>query len=99
MGENIDFTKTEICAEIYIGDEAVEILGKYFFGVSTDLPLIIKGESVFSLYDIRVSRRTDGIYKIEFPGDQIFLEEREPNCMDYIIYLNGKPDGKDISSI
>jgi hypothetical protein len=97
--ENIDFTKTEICSEIYIGDEAVEILGKYFFGVSTDLPLIIKDNSIISLYEIKVSKRTDGIYKFEFPQNFLPLEEKNPDCKDYIIQLNRKIDGKDISSI
>lgn len=99
MMENIDFTKTEICSEIYIGDEAIEILGKYFSGVSIDLPLIIKDNLVISLYEIKVSKRTDGIYKFEFPQDILPLDEKNPGCNDYIICLNGKIDGKDISSI
>ena len=96
--KKINFNNTEICKEIYIGDEAVEILGRYFLGISPDLPLVVEAGSVISLFEIKVSLRSDGKYKFDFKGPRITLTEKDPNCEEYVIYLNGEPYGKISSS-
>lgn len=96
--KKIDFSSTEICKDIYIGDEAVEILGKYFLGISPDLPLIVEAGSVISLFEIKVSLRSDGKYKFDFKGPRVTLTEKNPGCEEYVIYLNGEPHGKISSS-
>ena len=96
--KKIDFSSTEICKDIYIGDEAVEILGKYFLGISPDLPLIVEAGSVISLFEIKVSLRSDGKYKFDFKGPRVTLTEKNPECEEYVIYLNGEPHGKISSS-
>ena len=96
--KKIDFSNTEICKEIYIGDEAVEILGRYFLGISLDLPLVVEAGSVISLFEIKVSLRSDGKYKFDFKGSRVTLTEKNPGCEEYVIYLNGEPYGKISSS-
>ena len=96
--KKIDFSNTEICKEIYIGDEAVEILGRYFLGISPDLPLVVDAGSVISLFEIKVSLRSDGKYKFDFKGPRVTLTEKNPGCEEYVIYLNGEPYGKISSS-
>lgn len=96
--KKIDFSSTEVCKDIYIGDEAMEILGKYFLGISPDLPLIVEAGSVISLYEIKVSLRSDGKYKFDFKGPRVTLTEKNPGCEEYVIYLNGEPHGKISSS-
>lgn len=96
--KKIDFSNTEICKEIYIGDEAVEILGRYFLGISPDLPLVVEAGSVISLFEIKVSLRSDGKYKFDFKGSRVTLTEKNPDCEEYVIYLNGEPYGKISSS-
>ena len=96
--KKIDFSNTEICKEIYIGDEAVEILGRYFLGISPDLPLVVEAGSVISLFEIKVSLRSDGKYKFDFKGPRVTLTEKNPGCEEYVIYLNGEPYGKISSS-
>jgi hypothetical protein len=96
--KKIDFSNTEICKEIYIGDEAVEILGRYFLGISPDLPLVVEAGSVISLFEIKVSLRSDGKYKFDFKGPRVTLTEKNPDCEEYVIYLNGEPYGKISSS-
>lgn len=93
-----DFSNTEICKDIFIGDDAVEILGRYFLGVSSDLPLIMEAGSIISLYEIKVSLRSDGKYRFDFKGPRVTLTEKNPGCEDYVIYLNGEPYGKISSS-
>lgn len=96
--KKIDFSNTEVCKDIYIGDEAMEILGKYFLGISPDLPLIVEAGSVISLFEIKVSLRSDGKYKFDFKGPRVTLTEKNPGCEEYVIYLNGEPHGKISSS-
>lgn len=96
--KKISFNNTEICKEIYIGDEAVEILGRYFLGISPDLPLVVEAGSVISLFEIKVSLRSDGKYKFDFKGSRVTLTEKNPGCEEYVIYLNGEPYGKISSS-
>lgn len=93
-----DFSNTEICKDIFIGDDAVEILGRYFLGVSSDLPLIMEAGSIISLFEIKVSLRSDGKYRFDFKGPRVTLTEKNPGCEDYVIYLNGEPYGKISSS-
>ena len=93
-----DFSNTEICKDIFIGDDAVEILGRYFLGVSSDLPLIMEAGSIISLFGIKVSLRSDGKYRFDFKGPRVTLTEKNPGCEDYVIYLNGEPYGKISSS-
>lgn len=95
---SVNFNKTEICKEIYIGEEALGILGKYFLGISPDLPLIVEAGSVISLYEIRVSLRSDGKYRFDFKGPRVTLTEKNPGCDEYVIYLNGEPYGTISSS-
>ena len=94
----IDFSNTEICKDIFIGDDAVEILGRYFLGISPDLPLVVEAGSVISLFEIKVSLRSDGKYKFDFKGSRVTLTEKNPGCEEYVIYLNGEPYGKISSS-
>ena len=89
-----DFSNTEICKDIFIGDDAVEILGRYFLGISPDLPLVVEAGSVISLFEIKVSLRSDGKYKFDFKGSRVTLTEKNPDCEEYVIYLNGEPYGK-----
>ena len=96
--KKIDFSNTEICKDIFIGDDAVEILGRYFLGVSSDLPLIMEAGSIISLFEIKVSLRSDGKYRFDFKGPRVTLTEKNPGCEDYVIYLNGEPYGKISSS-
>ena len=95
---SVNFDKTEICKEIYIGEEALEILGKYFLGISPDLPLIVESGSVVSLYEIKVSLRSDGKYRFDFKGSRVTLTEKNPGCDEYVIYLNGESYGTISSS-
>lgn len=97
--ENINFRKTEICKNIFVADEAVEILERYFLGISPDLPMIIEAGHVYSLFNIKVSLRSDGKYIFDFKENKVFLEEKNPGCNEYIIYLNGEAYGKNSSSI
>ena len=92
--KKIDFNNTEICKDIFIGDDAVEILGRYFLGISPDLPLVVEAGSVISLFEIKVSLRSDGKYKFDFKGPRVILTEKNPGCEEYVIYLNGEPYGK-----
>lgn len=92
--KKIDFNNTEICKDIFIGDDAVEILGRYFLGISPDLPLVVEAGSVISLFEIKVSLRSDGKYKFDFKGPRVTLTEKNPGCEEYVIYLNGEPYGK-----
>lgn len=96
--KKIDFSNTEICKDIYIDEEAVEILGRYFLGISPDLPLIVEAGSVISLFEIKVSLRSDGKYRFDFRGSKVTLTEKNPGCNEYVIYLNGDPYGKISSS-
>ena len=96
--KKIDFSNTEICKDIYIDEEAVEILGRYFLGISPDLPLIVEAGSVISLFEIKVSLRSDGKYRFDFRGSKVTLTEKNPECDEYVIYLNGDPYGKISSS-
>ena len=96
--KKISFNNTEICKEIYIGDEAVEILGRYFLEISPDLPLVVEAGSIISLFEIKVSLRSDGKYKFDFKGPRVTLTEKNPGCEEYVIYLNGEPYGKISSS-
>lgn len=96
--KKIDFSNTEICKDIYIDEEAVEILGRYFLGISPDLPLIVEAGSVISLFEIKVSLRSDGKYRFDFRGSKVTLTEKNPGCDEYVIYLNGDPYGKISSS-
>ena len=96
--KKIDFNNTEICKDIFIGDDAVEILGRYFLGISPDLPLVVETGSVISLFEIKVSLRSDGKYKFDFKGPRVTLTEKNPGCEEYVIYLNGEPYGKISSS-
>ena len=89
-----DFSNTEICKDIFIGDDAVEILGRYFLGISPDLPLVVEAGSVISLFEIKVSLRSDGKYKFDFKGPRVTLTDKNPGCEEYVIYLNGEPYGK-----
>ena len=99
MDKKVDFNKTEVCKNIFVADEAVEILEKYFLGVSSDLPMIIEGGHVYSLFNIKVSLRSDGKYLFDFKESKVFLEEKNPGCTDYFITLNGEAYGKNSSSI
>ena len=92
--KKIDFSNTEICKDIFIDDDAVEILGRYFLGISPDLPLVVEAGSVISLFEIKVSLRSDGKYKFDFKGSRVTLTEKNPGCEEYVIYLNGEPYGK-----
>ena len=92
--KKIDFNNTEICKDIFIGDDAVEILGRYFLGISPDLPLVVEAGSVISLFEIKVSLRSDGKYKFDFKGPRVTLTDKNPGCEEYVIYLNGEPYGK-----
>lgn len=94
-----DFKNLEICKDIYIADEALEILEKYFLGISPDLPMLIANGSIISLYDIKVSLQSDGKYRFNFRGPCLSLTEKNPGCDEYVIYLNDEPYGKNSSSI
>ena len=69
-----------------------------FLGISPDLPLIEEAGSVISLFEIKVSLRSDGKYKFDFKGPRVTLTEKNPGCEEYVIYLNGEPHGKISSS-
>lgn len=82
-----------ICKDVFVADEAMEILGRYFSGISPDLPILIRDGQVISLYQTKVQLRRDGIYKIDVSSPILGvmpLIEKEPGCSDYVLYLNGE---------
>ena len=94
MIEKVDFSKTEICTEVYIGDEAMEILGRFFLGISPDLPILINNGKIICLYETRVYKRSDGKYKIDVYADaelnEFPLIEKNPESEEYVLYLKGE---------
>jgi hypothetical protein len=103
MIEKVDFSKTEICTETYIGDEAVEILGRFFLGISPDLPILINKGKILCLYEIGVYKRSDGKYKIDVYADtelnEFPLIEKNPESEEYVLFLKGEPYVKNPNSI
>lgn len=101
--KNIDFRNLEICTDIYVGDEALEILGRYFSGISPELPLYINSGKIYNLYSIGVQLQSDGKYKFiintNYNDTTLPFTEINPNSNEYIIYLNGKLYGKNSDSI
>ena len=65
MIEKVDFSETEICTDIYIGDEAMEILGRFFSGISPDLPLLVNSGKVINIYETKV-QKMDCLYHCIF---------------------------------
>lgn len=103
MDNSIDFRKLETCTDIYVGDEALEILGRFFSGISPELPLYINSGKIYNLYSIGVHLQTDGKYLIiintQDNSTKLPFTEINPGSPEYIIYLNGNLYGKNSDSI
>lgn len=97
----VDFRNLEMCTETYIADEAMEILGRFFSGISPDLPLMYVDSEIISLYETRVQRRSDGKYKIDIlsPNGKLPFIEKNPGSDEYVLYVNGKPYGENTDCI